>query len=101
MNSLYLFNLRTRSERPVITAASLPGGKGFIGKISLSFDARKVLFDFRPEPGAGRCQMASHQRSTATVLVHGPLLGPLSTGTSSARNSIDGPFMGHSTLRTV
>lgn len=46
-NGIYVFNLRTRSERPVVTAANLPGGKGFIGKISLSFDARKILFDFR------------------------------------------------------
>ncbi len=52
-NGIYIYNLRTRKERPVVTAASLPGGKGFIGKISLSFDARKVLFDFREHPGAG------------------------------------------------
>ena len=31
----------------------MPGGKGFIGKISLSFDAKKVLFDFRENPDAG------------------------------------------------
>ena len=52
-NGIYVFNLRTRSERPVVTAAGLPGGKGFIGKISLSFDARKILFDFRQDPGSG------------------------------------------------
>ena len=52
-NSIYIYNLRTKQERPVITAADLPGGKGFIGKISLSFDAKKVLFDFRENPGAG------------------------------------------------
>lgn len=52
-NGIYIYNLRTRAERPVVTAAALPGGKGFIGKISLSFDARKVLFDFRQDPGAG------------------------------------------------
>jgi hypothetical protein len=52
-NGIYIVNLRTRSERPVVTAANLPGGKGLIGKISLSFDARKVLFDFRQDPGAG------------------------------------------------
>ncbi|HPD48435.1 MAG TPA: hypothetical protein P5279_16415 [Anaerohalosphaeraceae bacterium] len=52
-NGIYIYNLRTRQERPVVTAAALPGGNGFIGKISLSFDARKVLFDFRENPNAG------------------------------------------------
>ena len=52
-NSICIYNLRTRTERPVVTAAALPGGKGFIGKISLSFDARKLLFDFRETPGSG------------------------------------------------
>ncbi len=52
-NGIYVYNLRTRSERPVVTAADLPGGKGVIGKISLSFDARKILFDFRQDPGSG------------------------------------------------
>jgi hypothetical protein len=52
-NGIYIYNLRTQSERAVVTAANLPGGKGFIGMISLSFDARKILFDFRQDPGAG------------------------------------------------
>ena len=52
-NGIYIYNLRTRSERAVVTAADLPGGKGFLGKISLSFDARKVVFDFRQDPGSG------------------------------------------------
>ena len=52
-NGIYIYNLRTQSERAVVTAANLPGGKGFIGKISLSFDARKVIFDFRQDPGSG------------------------------------------------
>ena len=52
-NGIYVYNLRTKKERAVVTAARLPGGKGFIGMISLSFDARKVLFDFRENPGAG------------------------------------------------
>jgi len=46
-NGVYIYNLATKQERPVVTAAQMPGGKGFIGKISLSFDARKVIFDFR------------------------------------------------------
>ncbi|MCF7731764.1 MAG: hypothetical protein K9N23_08750 [Akkermansiaceae bacterium] len=52
-NGIYVFNLRTRAERAVVTAANMPGGSGFIGKISLSFDARKLVFDFRQDPGAG------------------------------------------------
>ena len=46
-NGIFVFNLQTRRERPVVTSADLPGGKGFIGYMSLSFDAKKVLFDFR------------------------------------------------------
>jgi len=52
-NGIYVYNVRTQQERPVVTAADMPGGKGFIGKISLSFDARKVVFDFRETPGSG------------------------------------------------
>jgi len=52
-NGVYVYNLRTKRERAVVTAADLPGGKGFVGKISLSFDAQKVLFDFRETPGSG------------------------------------------------
>jgi hypothetical protein len=52
-NGIYAYNLRTRAERKIVTAAELPGGKGFVGKIALSFDAAKILFDFRENPGAG------------------------------------------------
>jgi hypothetical protein len=52
-NGIYIYNLRTGRERPVVTAKDLPGGKGFIGYLSLSFDAKKLLFDFREHPGAG------------------------------------------------
>jgi len=52
-NGIYIVNLRTKTERPVVTAAQMPGGKGFIGYMSLSFDAKKILFDFRENPGAG------------------------------------------------
>lgn len=52
-NGVYVFNLRTGQERPVVTAAALPGGSGVIGKISLSFDGRKVLFDYRESPASG------------------------------------------------
>ncbi len=52
-NGIFIYNLRTQTERPVVIATDLPGGKGFIGKISLSFDAKKVLFDFRQNPSSG------------------------------------------------
>ncbi len=52
-NGIYVYNLRTGSERAVVRASELPGGKGLIGKISLSFDAERVLFDFRETPGSG------------------------------------------------
>jgi len=52
-NGIYVHDLRTGKQRAVVTAADLPGGKGFIGKITLSFDAKKVLFDFREHARAG------------------------------------------------
>jgi len=52
-NGIYIYNVRTRQERAVVTAARMPGGKGFIGKISLSFDATRVIFDFRRTPRSG------------------------------------------------
>ncbi len=52
-NGIYVYNLRTRSERTVVKAASMPGGKGVIGKIALSFDAKKILFDFRQDAASG------------------------------------------------
>ena len=52
-NGIYVYNFRTRSERAVVTGADLPGGQGFIGKISLSFDAHKIVFDCRLDPGSG------------------------------------------------
>ena len=52
-NGIFIHDLRTGKQRPVVTAAELPGGKGFIGKTTLSFDAKKVLFDFRENPKAG------------------------------------------------
>ncbi len=53
-NGLYLYNVRTGQERPVITAADIPGsGKGIINKFTLSFDATKAVFDYRDNTGAG------------------------------------------------
>lgn len=52
-NGIYVYDLRGGKQRPVVTAAQLPGGKGFIGKMTLSFDAKKVLFDFREHARAG------------------------------------------------
>ncbi len=52
-NGIYIVNLLTKEERPVVTAVQLPGGKGFIGKTSLSFDAKKVVFDFRQDTKSG------------------------------------------------
>ncbi len=52
-NGIYVYNVRTQSERAVVTAADMPGGRGFIGKISLSFDAEKIIFDFRQDPRSG------------------------------------------------
>jgi hypothetical protein len=52
-NGIYVYSLCTRSERAVLRAAAMPGGNGLIGKISLSRDAKKIIFDFRQDPGAG------------------------------------------------
>ena len=53
MNGIYIYNLRTQVERCVVQTADMPGGKGIIGKISLSFDAQKVVFDFRQDTRSG------------------------------------------------
>ncbi|MAG93175.1 MAG: hypothetical protein CMJ48_05435, partial [Planctomycetaceae bacterium] len=52
-NGIYVYNLRTSETRPVITAANLPGGTGVVGKLSLSFDAKKVIFDYREDTTSG------------------------------------------------
>ncbi len=55
-NGIYIYNIRTKQERPVITAADFPAGTsgtGVIGKFTLSFDATKVIFDYRDHEGAG------------------------------------------------
>ena len=52
-NGIFVYNLRTKKQRAVVTAADMPGGVGFISKISLSFDAKKVIFDFRQNAGSG------------------------------------------------
>lgn len=52
-NGIYLLDVQNGRERPVVTAARMPGGRGLIGKISLSFDARTVAFDFRQDAGSG------------------------------------------------
>jgi len=52
-NGIYVLNIRTKKERPVVTGAQLPGGKGFVGRISLSFDARRIIFDARTSPEDG------------------------------------------------
>ena len=52
-NGVYVYNLRKKAARAVVTAADMPGGSGFIGKISLSFDATKVVFDFRQDARSG------------------------------------------------
>ncbi len=52
-NGIYVYNLRTDRTRAVITAADLPGGTGVIGKFSLSFNAKKVVFDYRKDTSSG------------------------------------------------
>jgi len=51
-NGIYIYDLRTGRERPVVRAVDLPGGKGIVGKINLSFDAQKIIFDYRPDPAS-------------------------------------------------
>ena len=52
-NGIYLHNLRNGETRAVVTAAELPGGTGVIRKLSLSFDARKMIFDYRRDRASG------------------------------------------------
>ena len=48
-NGIYIYNIRTQQERSVVTAADFPSGSGtgIIGKFTLSFDATKLVFDYR------------------------------------------------------
>ena len=52
-NGIYIYDLRTNRARPVVTAADMPGGTGVIGKFSLSFDAKRVVFDHRQDISSG------------------------------------------------
>lgn len=52
-NGIYIFNLRAGETRALVTAADLPGGSGVIGKLSLSFDAKKTIFDYRENVSSG------------------------------------------------
>ena len=52
-NGIYVCNLPSGQTRAVVTAADLPGGVGVIGKFSLSFDAKKVVFDYRKNTASG------------------------------------------------
>lgn len=52
-NGIFIYDLRGKTEHAIVTAAEMPGGQGFIGKISLSFDAKKILFDFRQNSSKG------------------------------------------------
>jgi len=52
-NGIFIYNLKTKKQRAIVTAADMPGGVGFISKISLSFDAKRVVFDFRENASTG------------------------------------------------
>lgn len=52
-NGIYACNLETKQTRAIITAAEMPGGKGVIGKFSLSFDGKKAVFDYRKDVSSG------------------------------------------------
>ena len=73
----------------MVTAADLPGGKGLIGKISLSFDARKIVFDFRQDPGAGFRDLGSGHRR------HGPAAGLLPAPGRGGEGGPVGPRLAH------
>ncbi len=52
-NGIYIYDLRTNRARPVVTAADMPGGTGVIGKFTLSFDAKRIVFDYRQDISSG------------------------------------------------
>lgn len=47
-NGVYMLDLVSGETSPVITCKDMPSGTGIIGRFSLSFDATKLLFDFKP-----------------------------------------------------
>ena len=48
-NGIYAFNLKTKTTREIISSANMPEGKGVFSKFSLSFDAKKLVFDYRKD----------------------------------------------------
>jgi cytochrome c553 len=54
-NGIYYIDLKSRSETPVIMASDkrLPGDKGIFGRYDLSYDATKIVFDYRATVNTG------------------------------------------------
>ena len=54
-NGIYVIDLNTHIETPVILASDsrLPGDKGIFGRFDLSYDAQKIVFDYRPRVEQG------------------------------------------------
>lgn len=52
-NGIYTYDLNSRMESPVITSREMPGGQGIFGRYSLSFDATKIVFDYKPSQEEG------------------------------------------------
>ncbi len=46
-NGIYTVNVNTGVDLPIITSKDMPGGKGIFGRYSLSFDAAKLVFDYK------------------------------------------------------
>ena len=54
-NGIYYIDLNSHAETPVILASDprLPGDKGIFGRFDLSYDARKIVFDYRATVNTG------------------------------------------------
>ncbi|MCP4346221.1 MAG: hypothetical protein GY795_11940 [Desulfobacterales bacterium] len=53
-NGIYIFDLKTGQEKPLITCDQIPGSQnGIFGRLDVSFDAKRVVFDFKPNIASG------------------------------------------------
>jgi hypothetical protein len=52
-NNIYIYDLDAGHETPLIDKSQLPTTTGLIGRFDLSYDAQKLVFDYKPENGEG------------------------------------------------
>jgi len=52
-NGIYILDLNTGAVTSLVTSQTMPGEDGIFGRFDLSFDAQKVVFDYKPSIESG------------------------------------------------